>query len=376
MRHGVVDLLPDRSAATVAAWLAQHPTITVVCRDRSDLYADGIHRGAPEAVQVVDRFHLVQNLRQALEAVLLDHRPALQAAAVGTAMALTPSDGHVSVMPMYRGRRRSPKPALQEDAARPPRHARWVTIYETLHRLHAQGTPIVTMARQLGISRPTVYAYLRRARPPGPRQLQRPPSARVLTPYVPYLIRRWQESGADSRQLWREIQTLGYTHSARTVGRFITRLRRAADAGHPLASQRSPYMRPQGPSARAVSFVMVCPAAKRSREAQLYLDQLCQIEAGVARAHGLSQAFLAMVRERRGQDLEAWRAEAMSSGIGTRARFAQGLQEDLAAVTAGLTLDWSNGVTEGQVHRLKLVKRQGYGRAGFALLRQRVLQAA
>jgi transposase len=374
--HRVVDLLPDRSAASVAAWLGQHPTITTICRDRSDLYADGIRRGAPEAVHVVDRFHLVQNLRQALEAVLLDHRSALQAAAVGTAMALTPTDGHVSVMPMYRGRRRCPKPAPQEDAAWPPRHARWVTIYETLHRLHAQGTPIATMARQMGISRPTVYAYLRRDMPPGPRQLQRPPSARVLTPYLPYLIRRWRESGADSRQLWREIQTLGYTHSARTVGRFITRLRRAADAGHPLASQRSPYMRPQGPSARAVSFVMVCPAAKRSREAQLYLDQLCQIEAGVARAHGLSQAFLAMVRERRGQDLEAWRAEAMSSGIGALARFAQGLQEDLAAVTAGLTLAWSNGVTEGQVHRLKLVKRQGYGRAGFALLRQRLLHAA
>jgi transposase len=74
--HRVVDLLPDRSAASVAAWLAQHPTITVVCRDRSDLYADGIRRGAPKAVQVVDRFHLVQNLRQALEAFLLDHRPA------------------------------------------------------------------------------------------------------------------------------------------------------------------------------------------------------------------------------------------------------------------------------------------------------------
>jgi transposase len=80
--HRVVDLLPDRSAATVATWLAQHPTISVVCRDRSDLYADGIRRGAPEAVQVVDRFHLVRNLRQALEAVLLDRRPALQAAAV------------------------------------------------------------------------------------------------------------------------------------------------------------------------------------------------------------------------------------------------------------------------------------------------------
>jgi len=242
--------------------------------------------------------------------------------------------------------------------------------------LRARGTPIAILARQLGISRPTVYAYLRRDTPPGPRQLQRPPSARVLTPYVPYLIRRWRESGADSRQLWREVQALGYTHSARTVCRFITRLRRAAEAAHPPEAQRSPYMRPQGPSARAVSFVMVCPAAKRSREAQMYLDQLCQIDAGIARAHGLTQVFLAMVRERRGADLEAWMAEAIASGIDALARFARGAQDDLVAIKAGLTLEWSNGPVEGHITRLKLLKRQGYGRAGFALLRQRALQAA
>jgi transposase len=375
--HRVVDLLPDRSAATVAAWLAEHPTITVVCRDRSDLYADGIRRGAPQAVQVVDRFHLVHNLRQVLEAFLLDHRPALQAAAVGTAMALTPSTGVMPVTPVYRGRRRSSKPVqLREEAARPPRHARWVAIYEAVRTLRARGTPIATMARQLGISRPTVYAYLRRDTPPGPRRLQRPPSARVLTPYVPYLIRRWRESGADSRQLWREIQALGYTHSARTVCRFITRLRRAADAGQPPESQRSPYMRPQGPSACAVSFVMVGQAAKRSAEAQTYLDQLCQMDAGITRAYRLTRAFLAIVRERRGSDLEAWIMAATDSGIEALARFARGLQEDLAAVAAGLTLPWSNGPVEGQITRLKLLKRQSYGRAGSALLRQRVLQAA
>jgi transposase len=198
----------------------------------------------------------------------------------------------------------------------------------------------------------------------------------VLTPYIPYLIRRWRESRADSAQLWREIRALGYTHSARTVCRFITRLRRAADAGRPLASQRSPYTRPEGPSARAVSFALVCPAAKRSLEAQTYVDQLCQVDPGIARANVLIQAFLTMVRERRGADLEAWMAEAMHSGIEALARFARGLQDDLGAVTAGLTLEWSNGVTEGQIHRLKLVKRQGYGRAGFALLRQRLLHAA
>jgi transposase len=370
MTHRVVDLLPDRSASSVAAWLAQHPTITVVCRDRSDLYAEGIRRGAPHAVQVVDRFHLVQNLRQALEAVLLDHRPALQAAAVGTTMALTPAEDPVPGTPMYRGRRRSPKPAP------PPRHARWVAIYDAVHTLRAHGTPVTVIARRLGISRPTVYAYLRRDTPPGPRRLQRRPSARVLSPYIPYLIRRWRETQADSVQLWREIQALGYTHSARTVGRFITQLRRAADAGHPPESQGSPYTRPQGPSARAVSFAMVSPAVKRSLEAQTYIDQLCQMEAGIARAYTLSQAFLMLVRERQGEALETWMAEATDSGIAELARFARGLQDDLSAVIAGLTLEWSNGVTEGQIHRLKLVKRQGHGRAGFALLRQRVLQAA
>jgi transposase len=161
--HRVVDLLPDRSAASVAAWLAQRPTVTVVCRDRCDLYADGIRRGAPEVVHVVDRFHLVHNLRQALEALLSDRRPALQAAAVCTAVALTQADGPIPVVFMYRGRRQSPKPApLREETARPPRHVRWVAIDEAVHTLRAQEMPLATIARQLGISRPTVYAYLRR----------------------------------------------------------------------------------------------------------------------------------------------------------------------------------------------------------------------
>jgi len=342
---------------------------------RSALYADGIRRGAPQAVQVVDRFHLVQNLRQALEPFLIDRRPVLQAATVGTALARIPPTGPVPVTPTYRGRRRNFKPAPPQ-AERPPRHAHWVAIYEAVHALRAQGMPLATIARQLGISRPTVYAYLRRDTPPGPRRFQWRPSARVLTPYLPYLIRRWRETQADSMQLWREIQALGYMHSARTVCRFITRLRRVTDAGHAPEPQGSPYTRPQGPSARAVSFAMVCPAATRSAEAQTYLDQLCAMDASMARAHGLSQTFLDMVRERRGADLETWMAGTMHSGIDALARFARGLQDDLAAVTAGLTLEWSNGATEGHVHRLKLVKRQGYGRAGFPLLRQRVLQAA
>jgi transposase len=377
LTHRVVDLLPDRSAASLAAWLAQHPTITVVCRDRSPLYADGIRQGAPAAVQVVDRFHLVDNLREAVEACLRNRRGALQAAAARTAQALTPPGSAVPVTPMYQGRRRNlqnQEPRVGSE--RQPRYTPWGEIYAAVHTLQAQGLPIATIARPLGISRPTVYAYVRRTTPPGPKRPQFQWTTHVLMPYMPYLIRRWRESGVNRMQLWREIRALGYMHSARTVCRFITQLRRASEAGLAPETQGSPYTRPRGPSARAVSFTLVCPAAKRSQDAQIYVEQLCQMEASMARANELIQAFLAIIRERRGHELGAWMTEAIESGIAELARFARGLQEDLAAVKAGLTLAWSNGVTEGQIHRLKLVKRQGYGRAGFALLRQRVLQAA
>jgi len=269
---------------------------------------------------------------------------------------------------MYRGRHQCSQAWQQrQEAAQQQRHAAWVTTYEAIHTLHAQGTPVTTIAQQLGISRPTVYAYLRRTRPPSPRSPQR--SGQVLRPSMAYVIQRWREGCTDSMQLWRELRALGYSHSARTVSRFITRLRRASEAGWAPETQTSPYTRPQGPSARAVSFTWVCPEAKRSQDAQLYVDQLRQVDQSIGHAYTLSQAFLALVRERRGDALVAWRTEAAASGIEALARFAQSLQEELAAVKAGLTLPWSNGPVEGHVNRLKLLKRQGYGRADVGLLR-------
>jgi transposase len=187
-----------------------------------------------------------------------------------------------------------------------------------------------------------------------------------------YLIRRWREGCTDSMQLWRELREQGYPYSARTVSRFITRLRQAGDAGLAPETQASPYTRPQGPSARAVSFAWVRPEAKRAQDAQLYVDHLLQADPAIAQAYTLSQAFLTLVRERRGEALTAWITEATTSGLAALARFAAGLQEDLVAITAGLTLPWSNGPVEGQVNRLKLLKREGYGRAGVPLLRQRL----
>ncbi len=373
----MVDLLPDRSADSVAQWLAQHPGIFVVSRDRSGLYAGGITQGAPDAVQVVDRFHLVSNLRAALEAYFLAHPARLKEAAAQTAQALTRLVEPAPVVDMYQGRRRQPQNGQNpNDDRRQTYHASRVALYEQICWLRDDGVTITEIARRLKISRPTVYAHLRRATPPELTTVTVRPSARVLAPYIPYLIERWRQSGgrANGRQLWREIQAQGYRHSVRTVTRFITELRRASEAGRPPEVEQALYSRSQGPSARSVSFLVVSRPEKRSRVARLYLEQLCQLNDKLAQLYELAVAFLTLVRERRGEDLEAWRAQTMSSGVEPLARFAEGMQDDLAAIQAGLTRPWSNGVTEGHINRLKLLKRQGYGRAKVALLRHLMVQ--
>jgi transposase len=373
--HRVVDLLPDRSADSVAQWLAGHPGITVVSRDRSGLYANGITQGAPHAVQVVDRFHLVANLREALEAVFLAHPAALKKAAANTAQVMIQRVEAAPVTETYRGRRHRPQHWKQrQERQRQQRHAARIAMYDTICRLYEDGATVMAIARRLQISRTTVYRQLRRGGPPAPKTGTRRSSDRVLDPYIPYLIERWRGGNVGGQQLFREIQAQAYPYSSSTVRRFIASLRRASEAGRPPELEQSPYTRPQGPSARTVSFVVVNRPEKRSRLAQLYLEQLCQVDSQMAQLYELALAFLTLVRERRGEDLAAWRTQVAQSGMDPLVRFAAGLQDDLTAIQAGLTLPWSNGVTKGQVNRLKLLKRQAYGRAQVAFLRQRMVQ--
>jgi transposase len=326
-------------------------------------------------VQVVDRFHLVVNLREALETFFLAHPTALKQAAANTAQAVAQSVEPAPITDMYRGRHRSPQNWLErQESQRQQRHAARVSRYHTICQLYNEGTTVAAIARRLKINRKTVYAELQRGGQPEPKTRTVRPSDRVLTPYIPYLIERWRQGNVSGQQLWREIKAQGYRHSSSTVRRFIARLRRTSEAGRPPEVEQSPYTRAPGPSARSVAFLVVSRPEKRSRLGRLYLEQLCQVEATIAQLYELALSFLTLVRERRGEDLEAWRAQAAASEIEPLVRFSEGLAGDLAAIQAGLTLPWSNGVTEGQINRLKLLKRQGYGRASVALLRQRLVQ--
>jgi transposase len=166
--HRVVDLLPERSTEAVAQWLAPYPGITVVSRDRSDLYAKGITQGAPRAVQVVDRFPLVANLREALEAFFLAHPTALKQAAATTAQALAHSVEPVPVTEMYRGRHHRPQNWRErQEHRRQQRHAARVARYQTICQLYNEGMTVTAIARRLHITRKTIYAQLQRGWPPG-----------------------------------------------------------------------------------------------------------------------------------------------------------------------------------------------------------------
>jgi transposase len=196
----------------------------------------------------------------------------------------------------------------------------------------------------------------------GPPERQRPQRSthRVLAPYELYLIQRWAEGCRNRARLFREIRRLGYHHSARTVSLFLKRLHNEQPSTSTAAPPRQTMTRV--PSARHVASLLVWRKERLPEEERNYLRRLCDQEPTIARAYELAQEFAAMARERTGQELDAWLTRATTSEITELDRFARGLTDERAAVEAGLCQEWSNGQTEGQVNKLKLLKRQMYGR--------------
>jgi transposase len=174
--------------------------------------------------------------------------------------------------------------------------------------------------------------------------------------------------------LWREIRAQGFAHSVTNVQRFVNQLRR--EGPPPAGRPRTALTKPKGPPPRLVAALVVRRPERRTDEQRAYLKHLRAEDPAIARATNLAEDFLAMLRRREGNRLPAWLDAAAASGLDELARFAVKLRADQEAVQAGLTQRWSNGQTEGHVNRLKLVKRQGYGRAKVDLLRKRVLRAA
>jgi transposase len=359
-------MLPERSADSVAAWLSAFPGVTAIARDRSDLYADGASRGAPHARQIADRFHLMKNLGESLDRFLPHKRAIIK-------QVVAPSVPSPPAVPAEPGQ---PWQERQEADSR-RRHAAVLARYERAVALHAKGAEIAAIARAVGISRTTVD----RGGPLGSMRLGGPPERkqprprrrhyRVLDPYKAYLLRRWDEGCHTATRLWREIRGMGYRSSYANVVRFLAPLRLPVDQRPSIHRERGTSDPTPTPRQVALLFLQ-CPERLDVNE-QALLARLCEADGAIAAAHTLAQGFATMVRERHGERLAAWIAEAIAADIPDLRRFALGLLPDKAAIQAGLSEEWSNGPTEGHINRLQTLKRQLYGRAKFALLRQRLL---
>jgi len=212
-RRRPVDLLPDRTAATFAAWLEEHPGVAVVSRDRGGAYAEGARQGAPGATQVADRFHLAKNVGDALERVLQRHRAAFRAAAAAQPAAATPTQPAAATPTPA-----DPPPAARATATTYQRERQ--PLYAEMARLAAVGWSKAAIARQLGASIPTVRAYLLAGGPPDLTTRGPKPGA-CRGHHEAYLRERWRAGCHDGKALWGELREQGYRGSLRTVQRLV-----------------------------------------------------------------------------------------------------------------------------------------------------------
>lgn len=339
-RRRIVTLLPDREIATIEAWLAGQPGIEVISRDRGGGYGEAAAKALPHAIQVADRWHLMENASTAfLDAVRKSMRSIREA--IG-AMTITPGLLTCAEKLQYEG------------------YLRREETNAAIIKLASAGIPIKEIVRRTGHSRKLVRQVIRGERTDVFRVRQS-----SLEAYLPFLEEQWSSGCRSGAELWRRLRARGFRGSLRVAGEWATRRRRT--------EQASQQQLQKVPSARTIARLMT---AARDHLSKADTVTIAAIEASVpmlVEARSLTGRFHSIIRKKIASDLEPWIADARASLI---ASFANGVLKDKAAVSAGITEPWSNGQTEGQITKLKLVKRQMYGRGKLDLLQARLLGAA
>lgn len=338
----VVDLIPGRDASPLTEWLLQHESPDVICRDRASSYAEGARTGAPAAVQVADRFHLWQNLATAIERLVAKHKGCLiEEPTVPGAEPRDLAD--------------EPKGAMAQR-----RQAHHALVREML----AQGASFRQIARHLGWKHQTVSLYAGAATWQDMMVVSKQ-RASALDRFKPYLSERIAGGFLKASELHREVVAQGFTGSYSVVRRFVEQHRARPDLRaipKPLSTRQvtgwicaHPDNLTDRDTSRLTAVLANCPELRTAAE--------------------LVRSFAAIMTQRRGHQLGEWLSCAEQADLLGINRFVNGVIADLDAVTAGLSLSFSSGPVEGNVNRIKMLKRQMYGRASFDLLRKRVLLA-
>jgi transposase len=338
-RRRIVALLPDREMATVEAWLAAHPEITVVSRDRGGGYGEAAAKALPDALQVADRWHLFENASAAfLDAVRKSMR------LIRTAIGATTID-----------------PALLTSAEK-IQYEGYLRREETnavIMALAKDGVPVKQIVRRLGLSRGLVRKVLRGQRTDIFRVRQS-----TLDAHLPWLDAQWATGCRKGAELWRRLRARGFRGSSRVVSEWATRRRRAEKATDQSLSKV--------PSARTIARLMTITRDHLNKTESVTVAAIEASVHSLVEARTLVERFHVMIRTKVETDLDTWILDATGSLL---ASFAAGILKSKDAVRAAITEPWSNGQTEGQVNKLKMVKRQMYGRAKIDLLEARLIGA-
>ena len=352
--HRVIDLLPERAAESFSAWLKQHPGIVTIARDRGGLYAEGATLGAP---QVADRFHLLVNLSATMERVLEERGRQLILPPVAEPAAPAPP-AKVGALSQA-----CPPPVPPRVTQSQLRRQRRLERYQQVVALFQSGHSQAAISRALNIGRKTIRRWLRRGEFPERKPPHRAPTQ--VSEFAAYLQQRWQEGCHNASRLYREIRQQGYPGKRVMVARFVADWRKTSQATSTKAAKKI--------SPRHAAILVIRPADQLKDEQQQLLDRIALQCPEIIALRKLALGFRAALAAADSTQLRAWIDQAKHSEFGPVVRFAYCLQRDVSAVAAAVDTSWSSGQVEGQINRLKTIKRQMYGRAGFELLRARVL---
>ena len=374
-RGMVADLLPDRSAAGFEKWLREHPEVRIISRDRDSVYAEGGYGGAPQAEQVADRFHLVQNLIKAVQTEL-EHRrhhlliPSTEFLRQDTIAAVVPSQ------------QRWGRPNPQQKEIRRQRRQQKEELFGMVKGMQAQGMRAFEIVKVTGISRGRVDKWLRLAEcPPQNKMAPRPGMPEA---FREELRRLWDQGCQNGKKLLEEVRKLGYIGSYSGLVSLVSEWREerrgaekaAVPAASPSTEQTRPVVTPMRHLSPQEAAALLSKPKPMLNERQRKIVEFLKRTPDLVTMRHLVLSFRTILRRGTVGTLKQWIKEAEKAGITAISRFVRRLKSDRAAVENAVAYSWSNGPVEGHINRLKAVKRQMYGRAGFELLRSRVLPLA
>jgi transposase len=353
-KRQVIDLLPDRSVEGLQSWLEKHPGVEVITRDRCGIYAEAAEQGAADAVQVADRFHLFLNLSTAIERALEERSREL------CLPDSAPEQEAVQAPPPSQVRTTLEEQRKQQRRQR--RHERYERVIE-LHRLgHTQRA----ISLEVGIERKTIRRWLRAGQFPE----RKPATGRRshVRDFHEYLTYRWNEGCHNATRLFHEIRARGYRGSRQMVSNYVSSWRVSPRFRSSSKKRKLDRIAPKH------AAILTCrPTERLSEQQRTLFDRVAVNCPSIRSMRFLALDFREAITNKDTDGMLHWIRTTTQSGIGPLVRFAYGLRKDFKAVISAVETSWSNGQTEGQINRLKAIKRQMYGRAGFRLLRARVL---